>query len=113
MTSVLSNRNLALATAALLAVVLTAMARGIGQFPALSMLVQVHLLSMTVVMLLTCVRLAQPKGTTGHRRLGRIWAALMWGNALLTLFFNAGYSRSCGVFAGDISCVHGLACSWR
>jgi uncharacterized membrane protein len=33
----------------------------------------------------------------------------MWGNALFTLFFNAGSSRSGGVFAGDISPVHALS----
>ena len=105
----LSNRNLAVASALLLAVVLAAVARGLGQFPALPLLLQLHLVSMIIVLGLTVPMLAGRKGTPRHRLLGRVWASLMWGNAILTLFFNAGSSRQGGVFAGDISPIHALS----
>jgi uncharacterized membrane protein len=41
--------------------------------------------------------------------LGRNWAALMFGNALLTLCFNAGSGVSGGVFAGDFSPIHAIS----
>jgi len=108
-TGILSNRNLALATAALLAVMLVAMARGAAEFPRLPVLVQAHLLAMVAIMAITVPMLLQPKGTTRHRLLGRSWAALMFGNALLTLCFNAGSSAPGGVFAGDISPIHAIS----
>jgi uncharacterized membrane protein len=108
-TGILSNRNLAWATAALLAVMLAAMARGAAEFPRLPALVQVHLLAMVVIMALTVPMLLQPKGTARHRLFGRCWAGLMFGNALLTLFFNAGSSASGGVFAGDFSPIHAIS----
>ena len=110
MATILSNRNLALATAILLAVVLAAVARGGSQFPALPLLVQLHLASMMLVMALTVPMLLRPKGTPSHRLLGRFWAGLMWGNAILTLFFNVGSGhRIGGVFVGDFSPIHALS----
>ncbi|WP_310474578.1 hypothetical protein [Sandarakinorhabdus sp.] len=109
MAAILSNRNLAYATAALLAVVLVAVARGGGGFPALPVLVQIHLASMVFVMALTVPMLLAAKGTPRHRLLGRIWAGLMWGNAIITLFFNAGSRQAGGVFVGDWSPIHALS----
>lgn len=106
MARILSNNVLALATAALLAVVLAAVARGAAQFPQLPLLVQIHLASMIIIMASTVPMLIRPKGTPGHRQLGRIWAGLMWGNAILTLFFNAGSRRLGGIFVGDFSPIH-------
>lgn len=106
---VFSNRNLALATAVLLAVVILAVARGGARFLALPLLVQLHLASMMLVMAITVPMLLRPKGTPGHRQLGRIWAGLMFGNALATLCFNAGSSRVGGVFAGDVSPIHAIS----
>lgn len=106
---ILSNRNLAFATAALLAVMLAAMARGAAQFPLLPVLVQIHLVAMVAIMGLTVPMLLRAKGTPGHRLLGRVWAGLMFGNALLTLCFNAGSSQSGGVFAGDFSPIHAIS----
>jgi uncharacterized membrane protein len=109
MASVLSNRNLAIATAALLAVVLVAVVRGASQFPGLPLLVQIHLASMIIIMAITVPMLLGPKGTARHRLLGRIWAALMLGNALLTLCFNAGSRQLGGVFVGDFSPIHAIS----
>lgn len=106
---VLSNRNLAFATAALLAVMLAALARGAARFPALPALVQVHLVMMVAIMAITVPMLLRRKGTASHRLLGRSWAALMFGNALLTLCFNAGSTISGGVFAGDFSPIHAIS----
>jgi uncharacterized membrane protein len=107
---ILSNRNLAYATALLLAVVLAAVARGGGGLLALPLLVQIHLLSMMAVMALTVPMLLGAKGTLRHRRLGRIWAGLMWGNAIITLFFNVGRGHPPGgVFVGDWSPIHALS----
>ena len=107
---ILSNRNLAYATAALLAVVIVAVARGGGGLMALPLLVQLHLLSMMVVMALTVPMLLRAKGTPRHRLLGRIWAGLMWGNAIITLFFNVGRGHPPGgVFVGDWSPIHALS----
>jgi uncharacterized membrane protein len=109
MTAILSNRNLAFATAALLAVVLAAVARGASHFPALPLLVQIHLASMIVIMVLTVPMLLGAKGTPRHRVLGRIWAGLMFSNALLTLCFNAGTRQLGGVFVGDFSPIHAIS----
>lgn len=110
MSAILSNRNLAMATTALLAVVMAAVVRGGQQFPGLPLLVQIHLASMMVVMALTVPMLLAAKGTPRHRLLGRIWAGLMWGNAVITLFFNAGSRRPPGgVFVGDWSPIHALS----
>jgi uncharacterized membrane protein len=105
----LSNRNLAIATAALLAVVLVAVVRGASQFPGLPLLVQIHLASMIIIMAITVPMLLGPKGTARHRLLGRIWAALMLGNALLTLCFNAGSRQLGGAFVGDFSPIHAIS----
>ena len=86
MASVLSNRNLAIATAALLAVVLVAVVRGASQFPGLPLLVQIHLASMIIIMGVTVPMLLGPKGTARHRLLGRIWAALMLDVGMLQVF---------------------------
>lgn len=109
MASILSNRNLAIATAALLAVVVLAVARGAAQFPLLPLLVQLHLVSMMLVMALTVPMLTMAKGTPRHRLLGRVWAGLMFANALGTLFFNAGSRQVGGVFVGDVSPIHALS----
>lgn len=106
---IISNRNLAYATALLLAVMLVAMARGSAQFPLLPVLVQIHLVAMVAIMAITVPMLLRAKGTAGHRLLGRTWAALMFGNALLTLTFNAGSRQSGGVFAGDVSPIHAIS----
>lgn len=109
MARILSNRNLAWATLALLAVVMLAVARGGSRFLLLPGLVQVHLVSMMLVMALTVPMLTRPKGTRSHGRLGWIWAGLMLANALATLCFNAGSSRVGGVFAGDVSPIHAIS----
>lgn len=109
MSRILSNRNLALATALLLAVVLAAVARGASRFPGLPLLVQIHLASMIIIMALTVPMLIRPKGTASHRLLGRIWVALMFGNAALTLCFNAGSRQVGGVFVGDFSPIHAIS----
>lgn len=109
MAAILSNRNLAFANAGLLAVVLVAVARGGSGFSRLPLLVQIHLASMILVMMITVPMLLARKGTPRHRQLGRIWAGLMWGNAVMSLFFNAGSRQSGGVFAGDISPIHALS----
>lgn len=109
MQRILSNRNLAVATAVLLAIVIAAVARGGGRFLVLPPLVQFHLASMIVVMAITVAMLLRPKGTPGHRVLGRVWAGLMVTNALATLCFNAGSGRIGGVFVGDISPVHAIS----
>jgi uncharacterized membrane protein len=64
---------------------------------------------MLLVMAITLPMLLAAKGTPRHRWLGRLWAGLMWGNAILTLFFNAGSARTGGVFAGDVSPIHALS----
>lgn len=67
MSRILSNRNLAVATAVLLAVVMMAVARGGARFLALPALVQFHLASMMLVMMLTVPMLTRPKGTPIRR----------------------------------------------
>ena len=109
MINILSNRNLAIAAAALMAVVLVAVTHGGERFFTLPLLVQVHLASMILVLALTVPMLTRRKGTTSHRVLGRIWAGLMFGNAVLTLFFNTGSRRPGGVFVGDVSPIHVLS----
>lgn len=109
MSRILSNRNLAWATALLLAVVIVAVARGGGRFLLLPPLVQFHLASMLLVMAITVPMLLRPKGTPGHRQLGRVWAGLMFANALATLCFNTQTGRLGGVFVGDVSPIHAIS----
>lgn len=109
MSRILSNRNLALATALLLGVVLVAVARGGGRFLVLPLLVQFHLASMMLVMAMTVPMLLRPKGTQSHRLLGQIWAGLMFANALATLCFNTSSGRVGGVFVGDFSPIHAIS----
>lgn len=109
MSAILSNRNLAVATAALLTILLVAVTRGMAELSLLPLLVQIHLASMVLVMAITVPMLVAAKGTARHRLLGRVWAGLMWGNAILTLFLNAGSRQSGGVFAGDVSPIHALS----
>ncbi len=109
-----SNRNLAAAAALMALVMLTAIWRGRADWANHSLLLQLHIASMVLILGLTGPMLLLPKGTRRHRLMGRTWAALMFGNAIATLFFNAAADhgpqpRWGGVFVGDVSPIHALS----
>ncbi len=74
-------------------------------------LVWAHLLTIIAALALTPPLLWSSKGTAAHRRLGKLWVALMLASATLSLFFNAGSSKpgSLGVFSLDVSPIHAIS----
>lgn len=107
----LSNQLLAGIAVALLACVLVALWKAQGAWVRLPAAVLVHLAGMLLVLALTPLMLLAPKGTPQHRLLGRLWALLMFGAAVHSLFFNAGQREAgqLGVFTGDVSPIHALS----
>jgi len=107
----LSNQLLAGIAVALLACVLMALWKAQGAWVRLPAAVLVHLAGMLLVLALTPLMLLARKGTMQHRLLGRLWALLMFGAAVHSLFFatqNLGPGHF-GVFTGDLSPIHALS----
>ncbi len=107
----LSNQLLAGVAAVLLACVLVALWKAQGAWVRLPAAVLVHLAGMLLVLLLTPLMLLAPKGTPQHRLLGRLWALLMFGAAVHSLFFATSHlgPGHLGVFTGDVSLIHALS----
>lgn len=80
------DRVLAIASAALLAVVLVAIARGYGQWGAVPGVIWLHLATILTAVALTPVMLLRRRGDRRHRLLGTIWVLAMFGTALVSLF---------------------------
>ncbi|GGI83114.1 hypothetical protein GCM10007973_19540 [Polymorphobacter multimanifer] len=106
-----ADRTLAVAAAVLLALVVAAIARGLGSGNSPPPLVWAHLLSISGALALTPPLLWRSKGTPPHRSLGKLWAALMMAAATTSLFFNMGSTEpgSLGVFTLDFSPIHILS----
>lgn len=80
------ERLLALASVAMLAAMLTAIARGRGDWSEVPGLVWLHLATIGMALGLTPVMLLRRRGDGTHRRLGWIWAAAMFLTAFDTMF---------------------------
>jgi uncharacterized membrane protein len=107
----LSNQLLAGVAAMLLACVLVALWKAQGAWIRLPAAVLVHLAGMLLVLALTPLMLLARKGTAQHRLLGRLWALLMFGAAVHSLFFATEHPGPghFGVFTGDVSPIHALS----
>lgn len=80
------ERVLAYAATVLLAAVLVALARGVGEWGRVPALVWAHLLTIIVALALTPVILLRRRGDHRHRLLGRVWAVAMVATAAISLF---------------------------
>ena len=63
---------------------LLAIGRGHRHWAAVSLLVWAHLVTIVSALALTVIR--RPKGGAMHKAIGRIWVALVFATALITLF---------------------------
>lgn len=71
------EKLLAVGAVVLLAVVLTALARGHAQWAQVPAVIWVHLVTVLVALGLTPVMLLRPRGDAVHRLLGKVWVAAM------------------------------------
>ena len=80
------ERVLAYAAMALLAAVVIALGRGLGEWNRVPVLVWAHLLTIIVALALTPVILLRRRGDRRHRTLGTIWVVAMIATAAISLF---------------------------
>jgi len=78
------ERGLAAGAAVLLAAVIAAVARGQADWAKIPPSVWGHLATISVALALTPVMLLRRRGDRLHRRLGWVWAASMFGTALIS-----------------------------
>jgi len=86
----------------LLATVLTALARGMAQWPQVPGVVWAHLATVLVALVLTPWMLLRPRGTKTHRLLGKIWVVAMVATAALSLLVKT-------INPGHFSLIHILS----
>jgi uncharacterized membrane protein len=96
------DKALSVAAMALLAIVLTALARGYPQWPLVPAIVSAHLLTVLIALVLTPWMLLRPRGTKTHRLLGKIWVTAMVATAALSLFVKV-------IDPGHFSVIHILS----
>ncbi|MES2902782.1 MAG: hypothetical protein V4696_01230 [Pseudomonadota bacterium] len=96
------ERVLAVAALALLAAMLTAIARGSSDWGQVPGLVWAHLATIAIALGLTPVMLLRRRGDDTHRTLGWIWAAAMFLTAFDTMFIRL-------VNRGGFSWIHLLS----
>lgn len=87
------ERFLAAASVILLAVVLTAIGRGHGQWGQVPGLVRFHLLTILVALALTPVMLLRRRGDGRHRWMGWVWSAALFLTALDSFLLHGPGSR--------------------
>ena len=80
------DKVLSAAAMLLLAAVIVALARGVGQWPQVPPVIWAHLTTVLIALILTPWMLLRPRGTKTHRRLGKIWLTAMVATAALSLF---------------------------
>lgn len=80
------ERVLAYGSIGLLILVTLAVVRGSAEWARVPLVVWAHLLTVLIAVALTPVLLLRPRGSRGHRVLGRIWVAAMFATALTSLF---------------------------
>jgi uncharacterized membrane protein len=96
------DRILSVAALLLLAAVLTALARGRGEWGEVPAFVWAHIATILVAVTLTPVMLLRRRGDRLHRRLGWVWASAMALTALLTFWIR-------GINEGSLSLIHILS----
>lgn len=96
------ERLLALASLAMLVAILTAIAKGSGEWGTVPLLVWAHLATIAIALGLTPVMLLRRRGDETHRLLGWIWVTAMFLTALDTLFIR-------GINRGGFSWIHILS----
>jgi uncharacterized membrane protein len=98
----LVDRILSAAALALLAAVLTALARGRGEWGEVPAFVWAHIATILLAVTLTPVMLLRRRGDRLHRRLGWVWASAMALTALLSFWIR-------GLNSGSLSLIHILS----
>lgn len=98
----LLDRLLSLAAMILLAFVLTALARGRGEWAEVPAVVWGHIATILIAVVLTPVMLLRPRGDRLHRRLGWAWVSAMALTAALTFAIR-------GINQGSLSLIHILS----
>ena len=98
----LYERMLALGTIALLAAVIAAILRGRSEWSTVPAVVWFHLGTIVLALALTPILLLQRRGTRRHRRLGWVWASVMFATAVASLFIR-------GINQGGWSLIHILS----
>jgi uncharacterized membrane protein len=98
----LFDRILAAAALLLLAFVLTALARGRGEWAEVPAIVWGHIATILTAVILTPVMLLRPRGDRLHRSLGWVWVSAMALTAALTF-------RIRGINQGNLSLIHILS----
>lgn len=96
----LYERILAGAAMLLLAAVISALARGAGQWERVPAIVWAHLATIVAALGLTPVMMLRRRGDRLHRRLGRVWVAAMVVTALISFGIRN---------RGGFSWIHGLS----
>lgn len=96
------DRFLAVAASALLAAVLVALWKGQAEWSRVPAIVWAHLLTILVALVLTPVMMLRRRGDRPHRALGWIWAAALFGTAVLSLFVKV-------INPGHFSLIHLLS----
>lgn len=96
------ERVLAYAAMALLAAVVVALARGVGEWGRVPVLVWAHLVTIVAALALTPIILLRRRGDRRHRTLGTAWVAAMIATAVISLFVHASGS-------GRFSLIHILS----
>lgn len=80
----LFERLLAFGAIAILAAVVIALARGVGQWGEVRFVVWMHLATIVLSLVLTPVLLLRPRGVRRHRQLGYLWVGAMAATAALS-----------------------------
>jgi uncharacterized membrane protein len=96
------DRILSAAALVLLAAVLTALARGRGQWAEVPAIVWAHIATILLAVTLTPLMLLRRRGDRLHRRLGWVWASAMALTALLSFWIR-------GINSGSLSLIHILS----
>jgi uncharacterized membrane protein len=96
------DRILSVAALALLAAVLTALARGRSEWGEVPAFVWAHIATILLAVTLTPAMLLRRRGDRLHRRLGWVWASAMALTALFSFWIR-------GINAGSLSLIHILS----
>ena len=96
------DKVLALAGALLILAVLVALLRGFEHWGQLSPVIWAHLATVVLALAMAPVQLLRRKGDLVHRVIGRIWALLLFGTALISFDIRE-------LNHGNFSLIHGLS----
>jgi uncharacterized membrane protein len=96
------EKGLAAGSVLLLSALLAALFRGRAEWDHLTLSVWLHLISIAGALILTPILMLRRRGDRTHRKLGWVWAALMFGTAVIS--FNIRFNTP-----GQLSWIHLLS----